>query len=60
MMVFLEAFRLYMVHVMGLGFSDRPDYEYLKGLFKAHAQKENYRDSKSLFDWELGKCDGTN
>lgn len=45
-----DEFRLYFRHVTGLEFQERPDYDYLKSLFRTLYQKQNYQTH--VFDWD--------
>jgi hypothetical protein len=44
------AFAIYINYTRGLGFDEKPDYEYLRGLFRDLAVRKNIQyDGK--FDW---------
>lgn len=45
-------FRSYFEHVKGLRFDDRPDYDYLKRLFRELFFRKGF-SYDNLFDWEL-------
>jgi len=48
----LAEFRSYFEHVKGLRFDDRPDYDYLKRLFRELFFRKGF-SYDNLFDWEL-------
>ena len=43
---------LYLDHVKSLGFEDRPDYDYLKRLFRDLFYHEGF-EFDSVYDWDL-------
>lgn len=43
-------FKDYLAHVESLAFEDRPDYEYMRGLFKAVFIRSDFEDD-GVFDW---------
>lgn len=45
-------FRLYFEHVKALGFEDRPDYDYLKRLFRELFFKKGF-SYDNVYDWDL-------
>eukprot|EP01039_Chlorochromonas_danica_P011249 gene11249-12548_t len=45
-------FRSYFEHVKSLGFDDRPDYDYLKRLFRELFFRKGY-SYDNIYDWEL-------
>jgi serine/threonine protein kinase len=47
-------FRDYFAHCSSLGFEDRPDYRYLKKLFRDLFERNSFVDD-GLFDWDLIK-----
>lgn len=49
---FPAEFRMYFEHVKSLSFDDRPDYDYLKRLFRELFFRKGYTYD-NLFDWEL-------
>eukprot|EP00597_Dinobryon_sp_UTEXLB2267_P001252 CAMPEP_0170080388 /NCGR_PEP_ID=MMETSP0019_2-20121128/16551_1 /TAXON_ID=98059 /ORGANISM="Dinobryon sp., Strain UTEXLB2267" /LENGTH=362 /DNA_ID=CAMNT_0010294359 /DNA_START=138 /DNA_END=1226 /DNA_ORIENTATION=- len=49
---FPAEFRLYFEHVRSLRFDDRPDYDYLKRLFRELFFRKGFTYD-NLFDWEL-------
>lgn len=51
-MDFPEEFSLYLTYVKSLRFDERPDYAYLKRLFKEKMQTENYT-CDSIYDWTI-------
>jgi hypothetical protein len=48
----LAEFRSFFEHVKGLRFDDRPDYDYLKRLFRELFFRKGF-SYDNLFDWEL-------
>jgi hypothetical protein len=48
----IAEFRSYFEHVKGLRFDDRPDYDYLKRLFRELFFRKGF-SYDNLFDWEL-------
>ena len=56
-----NEFKEYFAHCSSLGFEDRPDYRYLKRLFKDLFERAGYEDD-GVFDWDLSlkaKSDGS-
>lgn len=56
-----SEFKDYFIHCSSLGFEDRPDYRYLKRIFKDLFDRAGYIDD-GLYDWDLSlkaKTDGT-
>merc|ERR1711934_907623 len=49
-----EEFAKYMHYVRNLGFSEEPDYKYLRWLFQNLFRKEGY-DNDGCFDWTIVK-----
>eukprot|EP01006_Ploeotia_vitrea_P018076 TRINITY_DN49339_c0_g1_i1.p1 TRINITY_DN49339_c0_g1~~TRINITY_DN49339_c0_g1_i1.p1 ORF type:complete len:396 (-),score=-7.25 TRINITY_DN49339_c0_g1_i1:88-1275(-) len=49
-----EEFRLYFEHVKKLKFEERPDFDYLKRLFRDLFQKSGYQYD-NMYDWEIEK-----
>lgn len=49
-----DEFRLYFEHVKGLKFEERPDYDYLKRLFKDLFVRSGFQND-NLYDWEIEK-----
>lgn len=49
-----EEFQTYMTYVKSLRFDDKPDYPYLRKLFRDLFKRENYRYDY-IFDWTLYK-----
>lgn len=47
-----SEFRDYFSHCAALGFEDRPDYRYLKTLFRDLYERQGYTDD-GKFDWDL-------
>ncbi len=47
-----SEFRDYFAHVSSLGFEDRPDYRYLKTLFRDLYERNGYADD-GIFDWDM-------
>jgi casein kinase 1/casein kinase I family protein HRR25 len=48
----LEEFRSYFEHVKSLRFDDRPDYDYLKRLFRELFFRKGFTYD-NLYDWEI-------
>jgi hypothetical protein len=48
------SFLEYMKYVKKLSYFDKPDYEFLIGLFKENLKKIN-TEKDNLFDWKLKK-----
>lgn len=51
-------FATYLRYCRSLRFDDRPDYAYLRGLFRDLYVREGYADD-AIFDWTLMKNDGS-
>lgn len=49
-----SEFRDYFAHCSSLGFEDRPDYRYLKRLFKDLFERSGFEDN-CVYDWDLLK-----
>lgn len=49
---FVAEFRAYFEHVKSLGFEDRPDYDYLKRLFRELFFRKGFTYD-NVFDWDL-------
>lgn len=47
-------FRDYFAHCSSLGFEDRPDYRYLKRIFKDLFERSGYEDD-GVYDWDVAK-----
>lgn len=47
-----NEFREYFAHCSALGFEDRPDYRYLKRLFKDLFERSGF-ENDNMFDWEI-------
>lgn len=47
-------FRDYFAHCSSLGFEDRPDYRYLKRIFKDLFERSGY-DDDGIYDWDVAK-----
>lgn len=47
-----NEFREYFAHCSSLGFEDRPDYRYLKRLFKDLFERSGFEDN-CVYDWDL-------
>lgn len=47
-------FRDYFAHCMSLGFEDRPDYRYLKKIFRDLFERQAFEDD-GVFDWDVIK-----
>jgi len=56
---FPVEFQTYLNYCRGLGFEDRPDYGYLRRLFKELFMRENY-EYNYMFDWVLINSSGNN
>jgi len=57
-----SEFKEYFAHCSSLGFEDRPDYRYLKRIFKDLFERAGYEDD-GLYDWDhslKAKTDGSN
>lgn len=52
-----KEFLLYFKHVKNLKFTEKPDYEYLKGLFALLAGNEGINLESQHFEWETSKPD---
>jgi hypothetical protein len=50
--IFTAEFRAYFEHVRGLRFDDRPDYDYLKRLFRELFFRKNFCYD-NVYDWDL-------
>lgn len=48
----IAEFRAYFEHVKSLGFEDRPDYDYLKRLFRELFFRKGFTYD-NVFDWDL-------
>ncbi len=48
-----DEFRAYFAHLDVLQFEDRPDYAYLKGLFRDLFARRRFTHDSVLFDWEV-------
>ena len=51
---FPDEFKLYFEHVKKLKFEERPDFDYLKRLFRDLFQQRNYQYD-NMYDWEMEK-----
>jgi len=49
-----SEFKDYFVHCTSLGFEDRPDYRYLKRIFKDLFERQGFEDD-GIFDWDILK-----
>eukprot|EP01039_Chlorochromonas_danica_P001315 gene1315-1436_t len=49
-----SEFRDYFAHCSSLGFEDRPDYRYLKRIFRDLFERQGFEDD-GIFDWDLRK-----
>lgn len=49
-----SEFRDYFVHCSALGFEDRPDYRYLKRIFRDLFERQCFEDD-GIFDWDIIK-----
>jgi len=47
-------FRDYFAHCLSLGFEDRPDYRYLKRIFRDLFERQSFEDD-GVFDWDVIK-----
>lgn len=47
-------FRDYFAHCLSLGFEDRPDYRYLKRIFRDLFERQSFEDD-GVFDWDIIK-----
>jgi len=47
-------FRDYFAHCLSLGFEDRPDYRYLKKMFRDLFERQSFEDD-GVFDWDIIK-----
>lgn len=47
-------FRDFFAHCTSLGFEDRPDYRYLKRIFKDLFERSGYEDD-GVYDWDIAK-----
>lgn len=47
-------FRDYFAHCVSLGFEDRPDYRYLKRIFRDLFERQDFQDD-GVFDWDVIK-----
>ena len=47
-------FALFLAHVKGLGFEDRPDYAYLRRLFRDLFFHQGF-EYDAVFDWDLAE-----
>ncbi len=50
--MFVAEFRSYFEHIRSLRFEDRPDYDYLKRLFRELFFRKGF-SYDNMFDWEL-------
>jgi|Transcript_79476 serine/threonine protein kinase len=46
-----EEFRLYMLHIKALNFTEKPDYNYLRKLFRDLYQKHQFGTMDHEYDW---------
>lgn len=46
-----NEFKMYMKYVTSLEFKERPDYEYIKQLFKTIVYNHNTNQKNFYFDW---------
>ena len=51
---FPPEFRDYFAHCQSLGFEDRPDYRYLKRIFRDLFERQSFEDD-GVFDWDIIK-----
>ena len=51
---FPEEFIIYFQYCRGLQFEEKPDYNYIRSLFKSILEKYNY-DYDFIYDWSLIK-----
>jgi hypothetical protein len=49
-----KGFKEYMVHVRALGFKDKPDYAYLRRIFRNSFLREGF-EYDNVFDWTILK-----
>ena len=49
-----NEFRDYFAHCSSLGFEDRPDYRYLRRIFKNLFERQGFEDD-AVFDWDIRK-----
>jgi hypothetical protein len=49
-----SEFRDFFAHCTSLGFEDRPDYRYLKRIFKDLFERSGYEDD-GVYDWDIAK-----
>lgn len=49
-----SEFRDYFAHCLSLGFEDRPDYRYLKRIFRDLFERQSFEDD-GVFDWDIIK-----
>lgn len=49
-----NEFRDYFAHCLSLGFEDRPDYRYLKRIFRDLFERQCFEDD-GIFDWDIIK-----
>jgi casein kinase 1 len=49
-----NEFRDYFAHCLSLGFEDRPDYRYLKRIFRDLFERQHFEDD-GIFDWDIIK-----
>lgn len=47
-------FKEYFAHCLSLGFEDRPDYRYLKRIFRDLFERQSFEDD-GVFDWDILK-----
>ena len=47
-----DLFISYFKHVKELKFTDKPDYDYLRSLFKNEAASKNYNLEEHCFEWQ--------
>lgn len=52
---FPQEFALYLNYCRSLHFEDKPNYSYLRKLFKDLFEKEGYK-ADAMYDWVLLKC----
>lgn len=56
-----QEFKEYFAHCSSLEFKDKPDYKYLRSIFRGLFERAGYEDD-GVFDWELhlnAKADGS-
>ena len=46
-------FQQYLKHAKNLDFQERPDYDYMRGLFTSLAEKEGINLNDKLYDWNV-------